>query len=85
MIFKVSHPPSLVMGQSLISLQSPPPPHSLISNFLPLMPPKIAKPLVTGSRYLNLLVQTYKDGALLVFLLGLTTIYAQWAHTPLGS
>jgi hypothetical protein len=35
------------------------------------MPPGLARPLVTGSRYLSLIFQTYKDGALLVFLIGL--------------
>ncbi|WWC67603.1 uncharacterized protein I206_101513 [Kwoniella pini CBS 10737] len=60
--------------------KSPPPPHSLISNFLPLLPPKISKPIITGSRYLSLLSQTYKDGCLLVFTLGMTVVLSQFLN-----
>ena len=38
----------------------------------------IAKPLITGSRYLSLLTQTYKDGCLLIFGIGLTAVVAEW-------
>ncbi|WRT65104.1 uncharacterized protein IL334_002046 [Kwoniella shivajii] len=58
-------------------LKSPPPPHSLLQNFLPLLPPKISRPLLTGSRYLQLLSQTYKDGCLFIFSLGFSVIIAQ--------
>ncbi|WVF70156.1 hypothetical protein IAT40_004944 [Kwoniella sp. CBS 6097] len=60
--------------------KSPPPPHSLIQTFLPILPPKISRPLVTGSRYLNLLSQFYKDGALFVFVVGVSTVVASWLH-----
>ncbi|WVQ97736.1 hypothetical protein IAU59_004850 [Kwoniella sp. CBS 9459] len=60
--------------------KSPPPPHSLIQTFLPILPPKISRPLVTGSRYLNLLSQFYKDGALFVFIVGLSTVVASWLN-----
>ncbi|ORY25351.1 hypothetical protein BCR39DRAFT_544442 [Naematelia encephala] len=55
-------------------LRSPPPPHSLIQNFLPLLPPKLARPLVTGSRYLTMLSQFWKDGCMLVFALGMVVV-----------
>ncbi|WVW78795.1 hypothetical protein I302_100757 [Kwoniella bestiolae CBS 10118] len=58
--------------------KSPPPPHSLISNFLPLLPPKISRPILTISRYLSLILQTYKDGCLLVFMMGMTVVVSQW-------
>ncbi|OCF59136.1 hypothetical protein L486_03637 [Kwoniella mangroviensis CBS 10435] len=58
--------------------KSPPPPHSLISNFLPLLPPKISRPILTISRYLSLILQTYKDGCLLVFVLGMMVVVSQW-------
>ncbi|OCF41563.1 hypothetical protein I317_04575 [Kwoniella heveanensis CBS 569] len=61
--------------------KSPPPPHSLIQTFLPILPPKISGPLVTGSRYLNLLLQFYKDGALFVFVVGISTVVAGWLHS----
>ncbi|WWC59120.1 uncharacterized protein I303_101668 [Kwoniella dejecticola CBS 10117] len=60
--------------------KSPPPPHSLISNFLPLLPPKISRPVLTGSRYFSLLAQTYKDGCLLVFTLGMTVVLSQYLN-----
>jgi hypothetical protein len=56
--------------------QSPPPPHSLLQTFLPIIPPNLARPLVTASRYFSLLSQMLKDGFLLVFLLGLVVILA---------
>ncbi|CAD6588564.1 MAG: hypothetical protein TREMPRED_005098 [Tremellales sp. Tagirdzhanova-0007] len=59
-------------------LNSPPPPHSLISTFLPVLPPAIARPLVTGSRYLTIIAQTYKDGCMLVFGLGMVAVLAEW-------
>jgi hypothetical protein len=58
--------------------QSPPPPHSLLQTFLPVIPPNLARPLVTASRYFSLLSQTLKDGFLLVFLLGLVVILADY-------
>ncbi|WWD21991.1 hypothetical protein CI109_106479 [Kwoniella shandongensis] len=58
--------------------KSPPPPHSLLATFLPLLPPAISRPLLTGSRYLNLLSQTNKDGCLLVFGVGMTVVLAEW-------
>ncbi|KAK8846682.1 hypothetical protein IAR55_005769 [Kwoniella newhampshirensis] len=61
-----------------VIFKSPPPPHSLLATFLPLMPPAISRPLLTGSRYLNLLSQTYKDGCLLVFGIGMTVVIAEW-------
>ncbi|ORX33504.1 hypothetical protein BD324DRAFT_684210 [Kockovaella imperatae] len=65
----------------IMILKSPPPPHSLISTFLPLMPPAISRPLITGSRYVSLLSQLYKDGALLIFIIGMTTVLGQWRST----
>ena len=60
--------------------QSPPPPHSLISTFLPLMPPGISRPLITGSRYLNMLSQVYKDGSLMLFGVGLMVIVSEYVY-----
>lgn len=64
-------------------MQSPPPPHSLIRTFLPLLPPKISRPIVTGSRYLTMLTQLYKDGAIVIFLLGMVIILAEYVN-PTG-
>jgi hypothetical protein len=58
--------------------QSPPPPHSLLQTFLPVIPPNLARPLVTASRYFSLLSQTLKDGFLIIFLLGLVVILADY-------
>ncbi|WVN88798.1 uncharacterized protein L203_104011 [Cryptococcus depauperatus CBS 7841] len=62
----------------LMVLKSPPEPHSYLQNFLPILPPNISRPLLTGSRYLSLVSQTYKDGCLLVFVLGMTVVVAGW-------
>lgn len=65
-----------IFFRPLTEPQSPPPPHSLLQTFLPIMPPHLARPLVTASRYFSLLSQTVKDGFLLIFLLGLVVILA---------
>ncbi|EIW68626.1 hypothetical protein TREMEDRAFT_69103 [Tremella mesenterica DSM 1558] len=57
-------------------LKSPPPPHALLAKFLPLLPPRLGRPLLTGSRYLTLILQTYKDACLLIFCLGIMIIIA---------
>lgn len=62
------------VGPADKQFQSPPPPHSLLQTFLPLMPPHLSRPVLTASRYFSLLSQTLKDGFLLVFLLGLVII-----------
>jgi hypothetical protein len=61
-----------------LTQQSPPPPHSLLQTFLPVIPPNLARPLVTASRYFSLLSQTLKDGFLLIFLVGLVVILADY-------
>lgn len=61
--------------------KSPPAPHALLNNFLPILPPKIARPLLTGSRYLNLLTQLFKDGCLLVFMLGMIIAGGEYASS----
>ncbi|WWC87157.1 uncharacterized protein L201_002043 [Kwoniella dendrophila CBS 6074] len=58
--------------------KSPPKPPSLIANFLPLLPPKISTPIITISRYISLILQSYKDGCLLIFILGLNIILSQY-------
>lgn len=65
-------------------LQSPPAPHSLLQNFLPVLPPSISRPLLTGSRHLSLLSQTYKDGCLLIFMVGTTVVVADWLRGSLA-
>ena len=64
--------------QSTLIPQSPPPPHPLLQTFLPVIPPNLARPLVTASRYSSLLSQTLKDGFLLIFLFGLVVILADY-------
>ena len=60
--------------------QSPPAPHSLISTFLPLLPPAISRPVLTGSRYLSMLSQVYKDGCLLIFGVGMLVVVAEYTQ-----
>lgn len=68
---------SLSTTRSLTTLRPLPRPQpapslpGMISNFLPLMPPHISSALLTGSRYLSLVNQAWKDGCVLLFLLGL--------------
>lgn len=61
-------------------LKSPPAPHSLISTFLPLLPPAISRPVLTGSRYLSMLSQVYKDGCLLIFGVGMMVVVAEYTQ-----
>jgi hypothetical protein len=85
-VIKVRTAPSTLLYIYLCSLretlahvsQSPPPPHSLISTFLPILPPAIARPLVTVSGYASLLMQVYKDGCLLIFAIGMAVVFAEF-------
>ncbi|WVQ83966.1 hypothetical protein IAT38_006111 [Cryptococcus sp. DSM 104549] len=61
----------------VLLFKSPARPHSMIQNLLPLMPPSISQPVLTASQYLSLFSQTYKDGCLLVFLIGMTVVLAE--------
>ncbi|ODN75259.1 hypothetical protein, variant 1 [Cryptococcus amylolentus CBS 6039] len=73
----------ILQSSRLMIFRSPPAPHALLQNFLPVLPQGIARPLLTGSRYLNLLNQTYKDGCLLVFAVGMTIVGAEWLRGSL--
>ncbi|OWZ71966.1 hypothetical protein AYX14_02642 [Cryptococcus neoformans] len=73
----------ILQTSRLMIFKSPPAPHSLLQNFLPVLPPSISRPLLTGSRYLNLFSQTYKDGCLLVFVIGTTVVVADWLRGSL--
>ncbi|XAO24713.1 hypothetical protein I312_103519 [Cryptococcus bacillisporus CA1280] len=73
----------ILQTSRLMILKSPPAPHSLLQNFLPVLPPSISRPLLTGSRYLSLLSQTYKDGCLLIFMVGTTVVVADWLRGSL--
>ncbi|WVR04354.1 hypothetical protein IAU60_001355 [Kwoniella sp. DSM 27419] len=68
----------LLQTTRFMIFKSPPKPHGLLQTFGPLLPPTISGPLITGSRYLALLSQAYKDGALFVFVLGMATIVGHW-------
>lgn len=43
-----------------------------------MLPPKISRPLLTGSRYLTMFTQIYKDGCLLIFGVGLFIILSEY-------
>ncbi|WVQ76692.1 hypothetical protein IAR50_006366 [Cryptococcus sp. DSM 104548] len=73
----------ILQSSRLLIFRSPPAPHALLQNFLPILPQGIARPLLTGSRYVNLLNQTYKDGCLLVFAVGMTVVGAEWMRGSL--
>lgn len=60
----------------LMVFKKPLPAPSIINNFLPMLPPNLSRNIITGSRYLSLGMQVWKDGCLLIFLLGMTIVFA---------
>lgn len=77
MIFKVSASPrdaNIVLNPAL--WQRPPQAPGIVSNILPFLPPHYARGIITLLRYASLGMQVWKDGCLLIFLLGMTAILA---------
>lgn len=60
----------LLQSTRIVLFKSAPSLPSIVTQFLPLMPPHISSLLLTGSRYLSILNQLWKDGCLFIFLLG---------------
>lgn len=52
--------------------------HPLLANALPMLPPAAQRAVRAGAKALPALAQTYRDGCLFVFGLGLAVVWAEW-------
>ncbi|KAL1408623.1 hypothetical protein Q8F55_005436 [Vanrija albida] len=68
----------LLLATRVTLVQTPPALHPLLANFLPMMPRPLAATISTGSKYLGVVTQSYKDGCLLVFGLGAAVVLAEY-------
>ena len=65
---------TLLQSTRFMFVKSPPSLPSILSNLLPLAPPHISRLVILGSRYLTSFNQIWKDGCLLLWLIGMTAL-----------
>ncbi|TXT10846.1 hypothetical protein VHUM_02351 [Vanrija humicola] len=68
----------LLLATRVTLVQTPPALHPLLANVLPMLPYPLATTISTGSKYLGVVTQTYKDACLLVFGLGAAIVLAEY-------
>lgn len=69
---------AILLATRVTLVRSPPALPPLLANFLPLLPPGIQRLVNTGSKYLGVAGQTYRDGCLFVFGLGGAVVIAEY-------
>ncbi|WOO82955.1 uncharacterized protein LOC62_04G006435 [Vanrija pseudolonga] len=68
----------ILLATRVTIIQTPPALHPLLANVLPMLPRPLATAISTGSKYLGVVSQSYKDACLLVFGLGAAIVLAEY-------
>lgn len=69
---------AILLATRVTLVKSGPALHPMLANVLPLMPPGLQRLVSTGSKYLGVATQTYRDACLFVFGLGVVVVAAEF-------